>query len=81
MSVQGKKADVVIVDEGKKIAKILKQNPKYRKLLATYMKTKEGQAFALSVMSQLIDGFDVDSKGKIETVHIDDTQSIKLDME
>lgn len=61
--------------------KVLRSDSRYPKLLATYMSTKAGQAFALSVMSQLVDGFEVDSKGRIETVHIDDTQSIKLDME
>lgn len=61
--------------------KVLRSDSRYPKLLATYMNTKAGQAFALSVMSQLVDGFEVDSKGRIETVHIDDTQSIKLDME
>ena len=61
--------------------RILKTDSRYPKLLATYMNTKAGQAFALSVMSQLVDGFEVDSEGRIEAVHVDDTQSIKLDME
>lgn len=61
--------------------KILKNHYYYPHFLATYMKTKEGQAFALSVISQIIDGFEVNSKGKIVTVHIDDSKPITLDME
>ena len=61
--------------------KILKGDPQYPLFLAKYLNTKEGMAFALSVVSQLIDGFDVNHKGWIEATHIDDTKPITLDME
>lgn len=60
---------------------IIKSHVYYPQFLAQYMKTKEGQAFALSIMSQLIDGFEINQKGKIETVHINDQSPIKIDFE
>lgn len=61
--------------------KILKNNTYYPHFLATYMKTKEGQTFALSIMAQLIDGFEINPKGKIEAVHINNRSPIKFDLE
>ena len=61
--------------------KILKDDPRYPQYLAKYLNTKEGMAFALSVVSQLIDGFDVNHKGWIEAAHIDDMNPIMLDVE
>ena len=61
--------------------KVLKNHAYYPHFLATYMKTKEGQAFALSIMAQLIDGFKINPKGKIEAVHINDQAAIKIDLE
>ena len=60
---------------------ILKKSQYYPHFLAKYMRTKQGQAFALSIISQLIDGFEVDAAGdKIISVHINDQESIKIDL-
>lgn len=61
--------------------KINKENAKYPPLLAQYMRTKEGQAFALSIISQLVDGFELDYRGKIKTVYLDDENPLILNME
>lgn len=66
---------------GGRAVKINKNSPKYLPTLAQYMRTKEGQAFALSIMSQLIDGFEVNRKGKITDVVIDADKPIVIDFE
>ena len=61
--------------------KVNSESPMYPALLATYLNTKEGMAFALSIMSQLIDGFETDHKGRIKDVAINDTKNIVLEFE
>lgn len=51
----------------------------YAKYLSVFLSTKEGSRFALSVLSQLIESFEVKRDGMIENVHIDDTKPIVLD--
>lgn len=61
--------------------RISRKSTKYPALLAAYMNTKEGKAFMLEIASQLIDGFEIDHRGKIKDVVINDKTSIKLDFE
>lgn len=61
--------------------KILRGDKKYPLMLATYLNTKAGKAFMLDIASQLIEGFEVDHKNKINGALIDDETGIKLDME
>lgn len=53
----------------------------YAKYLVKFLQTKEGSQFAVHILSQLIEGFEVKHNGKIENVHIDDTKPIVLDFE
>ncbi len=55
--------------------------PEYAQCLTTYLKTKEGAAFALDILSQLIESFTVDHKSRIKDVTIDDEKPIKLHFE
>lgn len=61
--------------------KVGKRSKKYPDLLATFVNTKEGKAFTMSIISQLIDSFEVDHKGKIKDVVINDKAKIKLEFE
>lgn len=52
----------------------------YHKVLSTYLGMKEGQNFTLHIITQLIDGFELDRKGRICKVVIDDSP-IYLDLD
>lgn len=56
-----------------------KNSKEYAKFMAVFLSTKEGSQFAVHILSQLIDGFEVDHKNRIENVHIDDSKPIVLD--
>lgn len=63
------------------LKKINKTDQKgYHKYLSTYLSMKEGQNFTLHILTQLIDGFEIDRKGRICNVVIDDSP-IYLDLE
>jgi len=65
----------------KKNRSVYVKDAEYPALLAAFMNTKEGKAFTLNIMSQLVSGFEVNRKGKIENVVINDAADIKLDFE
>lgn len=61
--------------------KLNSKHPKFNSTLVTYLKTKQGTAFALDVLSQLITGFELDKNGRITSVEIDTDTGITLNLE
>lgn len=53
----------------------------YYPTLARYMNTKEGQAFALDVISQLVSGFKLDKDLKIKSVKLDTSKPLNINIE
>lgn len=58
-----------------------RNNPNYKKTLAKWLSTKEGTIFALYTISQLIDGFEVDYKGKIKQSWLDGSTGIDINLD
>ena len=56
-----------------------KDQREYLKYLAIYLKTKDGQWFAFHIISQLIDGFEVDHQGWIKKTILDDENPLVID--
>lgn len=54
------------------VRKINRNSTEYDRFLAVYLNTKNGRAFAYSVLSQLVDGFEVDAKGRITSASLSD---------